>query len=86
MTLNGAIMELVMLSEHPIMPVIFKPSIQKIIETVSECEEPDRKTGKWINGKCNRCGEHAPFWAMASTYHCSNFCPNCGCKMEVEHE
>ena len=39
MTLNGAIMQLVELSEHPRMPVIFKPLIQKVIETISELEE-----------------------------------------------
>jgi len=39
MTLNGAIMQLVELSEHPMMPVIFKPLIQKVIETISELEE-----------------------------------------------
>lgn len=42
------------------------------------------KTGHWIDGKCNRCGTHAPYWAMASTYYCSKYCPNCGTKMEVE--
>ena len=40
MTLNGAIAELAILHEHPMMPDIFKSAIQKIIETVSECEEP----------------------------------------------
>ena len=43
---------------------------------------PKQRTGKWINGKCDKCGEHAPFYAMASTYHESNFCPHCGAKME----
>ena len=38
MTLNGAITELVLLSEHPMMPVIFKQGIQKVIETISELE------------------------------------------------
>lgn len=38
----------------------------------------ENKRGKWVNGMCNQCGEHAPFWAMASTYYQSNFCPNCG--------
>jgi len=42
--------------------------------------------GKWINGRCNKCGEHAPFWAMASTYYTSNFCPNCGAKMSHREE
>lgn len=43
--------------------------------------EPERKTGKWVEGKCNRCGTHAPFWAMATTYYRSNYCPGCGAKM-----
>lgn len=41
-------------------------------------------TGRWIDGKCNICGTHAPFWSMASTYYCSNYCPNCGARMEAE--
>ena len=44
--------------------------------------EPERKTGKWVDGKCNRCGTHAPFWEMATTYYCSDYCPNCGSSME----
>ena len=43
--------------------------------------QPEPQEGHWINGKCNLCGEHAPFWCMASTYHESNYCPNCGAKM-----
>ncbi len=46
--------------------------------------EPERKTGKWIDGKCNRCGTHAPFWAMSTAYYCSDFCPNCGADMRGE--
>jgi hypothetical protein len=42
------------------------------------------KHGKWILGKCNRCGEHAPFWSMATTYYESNFCPHCGADMRGE--
>lgn len=41
MTLNGAIMQLVELSEHPMMPVLFRPAIQKVIETISELEQPE---------------------------------------------
>ena len=37
--------------------------------------------GRWINGKCDKCGGHAPFWAMATTYYPSKFCPHCGAKM-----
>lgn len=46
MTLNGAIMQLVELSEHPMMPVIFRPAIQKVIETISELEENPEP--RWI--------------------------------------
>jgi hypothetical protein len=41
-----------------------------------------QKIGRWIDGKCNKCGTHAPFWAMASTYYCSDYCPKCGAKMQ----
>ena len=44
---------------------------------------PEPQEGHWINGKCDLCGEHAPFWCMASTYHESNYCPNCGAKMTI---
>lgn len=40
------------------------------------------KHGKWIDGKCDQCGKHAPFWSMATTYYKSNFCPHCGAKMD----
>ena len=43
---------------------------------------PKQKRGKWINGYCSECGKHAPFWAMASTYYKSSFCPNCGARMD----
>lgn len=49
--------------------------------------EPERKTGRWIKGKCSNCGAHAPFWPMASTYYESDYCPNCGSEMRGdEHE
>ena len=58
---------------------------QMIVTALAElC--PLQRTGHWINGKCNRCGTHAPYWAMASTYYCSNYCPNCGAYMATEEE
>ena len=39
MTLNGAIMQLVEIWNHPMCPVIFKPALNKVIETISELEE-----------------------------------------------
>lgn len=40
MTLNGAIMQLVEMRENSMMPMVFKPYFDKVIETISECEEP----------------------------------------------
>lgn len=39
---------------------------------------------RWFDGRCLRCGEHAPFHSMSSTYYKSNFCPNCGAWMLEE--
>jgi hypothetical protein len=38
--------------------------------------------GKWVNGSCDKCGKHAPYWLMSSTYYEGDFCPNCGAKMD----
>lgn len=47
---------------------------------------PERKTGRWILGKCNLCGGHAPFWPLATTYYQSDYCPNCGADMREDGE
>lgn len=60
--------------------------------SIGTCEELERlppiqpKRGRWINGHCSECNEHAPYWCMASTYHASNFCPNCGADMREVSE
>ena len=42
----------------------------------------EHKQSEWTaEGNCKNCGEHAPFWCMASTYHTTPFCYNCGAKM-----
>ena len=41
----------------------------------------ERKTGHWIDGKCSECGEHAPYYSMATAYYLSKFCPHCGAEM-----
>lgn len=41
------------------------------------------KQGRWDNnGRCTRCGGHAPYYAMASTYYKSPYCFECGAKMD----
>ena len=46
------------------------------------------KKGKWIpvtNGRggheCDQCHEYAPSWQTGEE-HLTNYCPNCGAKME----
>ena len=48
--------------------------------------QQERKEGRWENGYCTQCGNHALYWAMSSGYCASNFCPNCGAKMGGEKE
>lgn len=54
--------------------------------------EPERKTGKWINGyyingatykRCNNCFTRIEEIFFANDYDV-NYCPSCGYKMEVE--
>lgn len=47
MTLNGAIMQLVEMRENSMMPDLFKPYFDKVIETISECAEPS-EIPHWI--------------------------------------
>jgi len=49
---------------------------------------PERKTGKWIpvkNGRggheCDQCHNYAPAYQTGEE-HLTDFCPNCGAKME----
>ena len=57
-------------------------TVHEFIE--DELPSVTQKSGKWIKGKCSICGEHAPFWSMATTYYESKYCPNCGAEMESE--
>ena len=59
--------------------------IREALDTVPSVT-PEQKRGKWINGYCSECGKHAPFWAMATTYYESSYCPNCGADMRGEQD
>jgi hypothetical protein len=70
MTLNGAIMQLVEMHENSMMPVVFKPYLEKVIETISECVEPS-DIPQWIP-----CSERYPdmdervlVYTVAHEYH-----------------
>lgn len=49
----------------------------------------ERKTGRWINsGRTVRCSECDTGYNTVKGMRSAvayNFCPNCGCRMEVEH-
>lgn len=54
MTLNEAIMQLVEMRENSMMPDLFKPYFDKVIETISKCVEPS-EIPKWTP-----CSERLP--------------------------
>ena len=40
---------------------------------------------KWnADGRCTACGGHAPFYSMSSAYYKSDYCFECGAKMDLE--
>lgn len=56
-------------------------------EDIQELEQ-EPKTGHWISEpncwiRCSECGEHYPCVSIYETKG-SNYCPNCGAKMERE--
>ena len=45
--------------------------------------EPERKKGKWIFiGDCYKCSECRSVYSWWADSQTSNYCPNCGAKME----
>ncbi len=38
---------------------------------------------EWIGWCCSECGNQAPFWCISSTQNLTDYCPNCGGRMEV---
>ena len=57
-------------------------TIGLFVDRIKALPSADRPTGEWVDGKCNQCGGNAPFWPMASAYHKSKFCPDCGAMMK----
>lgn len=52
---------------------------QPTIELVKHGRWTYKKVGGW---KCSECGVQAPFWCFATTQNLSNYCHNCGAKMD----
>lgn len=80
MTIGGAISELNNLLKADDIPIYYKPSIKKVIETI----EQEPKTGRWVVTDddlvyCSECEDsYYPRPIDASWY----YCPHCGAKME----
>ena len=71
------------LKRRDFLPVIVKHAI----EAVPAADVAPVVHAKWdANGRCTNCGGHAPFYSMASTYHESPYCFECGAKMDKEEE
>ena len=72
MTINGAITQLVMMAENSMMPNIFRPALDKVIETISELEPQPY----WIP-----CGEGLPeedeCVLVTDDYDCIRHCIFC---------
>ena len=71
-------------TEYPIMIQIRK-ALKDFIDEAPTIDPV--KHGKWMykdlgGWHCSVCGEQAPFWCMATTQNLSNYCPNCGAKVE----
>lgn len=94
MTLNGAIMQLVEMREDSMMPEMFRPCFDKVIETVSECEEPRR--GEWqshynaltgdMEVRCSACHAKSSIDAELlmddrTRVELFRYCPCCGAMM-----
>lgn len=66
-------------------PYLVSAVPEEVIRSLPPADVAPVKHGRWNrDGRCDQCGEHAPFWCMATTYHLSKYCPKCGAKMDEE--
>ena len=60
------------------------------IESAPAADVAEVVHGEWAftnaGWKCSLCGHSMPYWPMASTQEKTNYCPNCGTKMDKEDE
>ena len=90
MTIGGAISELNNLLKADDIPIYYKPSIKKVIETI----EQEPKTGYWVElpthesqsglpwYECSECNSERCIAALRDF----KYCPNCGAKMAESEE
>ena len=61
------------------------------MDAIKRLASVEPRRGKWIRKDlggwhCDQCGEQAPFWCFSVAQNASNFCPNCGARMEMRGE
>lgn len=60
-------------------------NVISMLESIPTADVAQVVHARWNDdGRCTNCGCHAPFWCMASTYHESPFCFECGARMDGE--
>lgn len=69
--------------EKPDMTPDEKAGVVRRLQALPAADVAPVRHGRWINGRCSECGEHAPFWSMASTYHLSKYCHGCGARCDL---
>lgn len=66
----------------------YNHGVADAIATLKHLPSAERR-GRWIYDEwkgwcCSECGNQAPFWCLASTQNLTDYCPNCGAKMEAK--
>ena len=57
------------------------------VETAPAADVARLLHARWDeNGRCTNCGGNAPDWVMASLYHKSPYCCECGARMDAEEQ
>lgn len=93
MTIGGAVSDLNNLLKADDIPIYYKPSIKKVIETIEQ-DAIEQRTGHWIYNpylsthwsevyECSECGKGRSKIDCYNGIELDDYCPKCGSKNEV---
>lgn len=80
------------LHKDPLYPLVKKYGMDGVIDAQLTIDAEPVRHGKWIYKKdgcinCSECGADMPYkYYYGYTDWISNYCPNCGAKMEIPEE
>lgn len=61
-------------------------TLAAIFRAIPAADVAPVRHGRWFHSfgawRCSECNVTASFWCMASTQYLSNYCPECGAKMD----